>query len=389
MDKSYLYNLFNKNIFSDYFLKDVVYKGYPLHMPRAIEIWEMLLNSLLASIREEFGKVQIVTDLPQTIPTRYLSIFYNDRFNRIEERIPNFTNKQGDKISIMTDALPYLFSKLEEGDVFFSTYNVVRPRNIGVKPLLRDEFIRYFQFVISSNNNSLAQNIEKLEKAIRRFFYNVRISTITVDRHSDSYYLKKSCLHATWINGNIESVLQCGILKKQYELKSGETKSVIDVGGAQRLLATFIYNNSDIHGLFLPHHLRDYDIIIRSEHMNDALLRFCKYVCNMGCKLKYIPENVPLKRIKRIAISASAIAIVVKRTIANHEFLTIYNRDMTVTNLYSNIDIENWFSKKYNAIEMFPYVQQTSHIMSRVYQNELYLRKTKKCYTINSNGLFN
>lgn len=388
MGKKYSYNIYNGKIISEYILNDAICKGFPIHTPKAKAIWELLLNCLLERIHEEFGTIHIIHDLPHTIPTWYLAGFYNDRFSRIEERIPYFTNEEGVKMSVLTDALPYLFSKLDEGNVLFSTYTVVRPRSFGVKPLLRDEFIRYFQFIISLDEKKLDENLERLEKAIFRFFDDIRIPVVKVDRHSDSYYLKKSCLHALWINGNIESVLQCGILRKRHESKSANGKVVIDVGGAQRLFATFIYNNSDTHGLFLPHHLRDCDVIIRSDQAIELLDLFTENVCGIGGRLKYIPEHLPLNKIKSMAISESAIAIAVKRIVDNRQFLTMYNRDMTVTNLYSNQDVAEWISQKYDIIERMPFEQQQKQIFSRINQNELYF-KTNKHYTLIKEGLFN
>lgn len=388
MNKNYSYTIFNNRIISEHFLNDVVGKGFTIHTPEAIAIWEMLLNNLLDNIREEFGSVQIIRVQPQTIPTDFLASFYDERFSRIEDRIPNFTDEQGTQMSVVTDALPYLISKLDKENILFSTYTVVRPREFGLKSLLRDEFIRYFQFVISSDENNLDESLGKLEKAIFHFFDTIRISVVNVDRYSDSYYLKKSCLHALWINGNVESVLQCGILRKRHESKSSNPKVVIDVGGAQRLLATFIYNNSDTHGLFLPHQLRTYDIVIRSEQMTDLLIFFTESLFGIGGRPKYVPEHMPLSKIKRIAISESAIAIVVKRIVDNQEFLTIYNRDLTVTNLYSNRDITEWISNKFNILEKSPFEQQQMQIMSRINQDKLFF-KSNKSYMIIKNGLFN
>lgn len=388
MDKKYAYNICNGKITPEYIINDAICKGFPIHTPKAKAIWEMLLNCLLESIREEFDALQIIYTLPHILPTQYLAGFYNDRFSRIEERIPYFINEEGVKMSVLTDALPYLFSKLDEGNVLFSTYTVVRPRSFGVKPFLRDEFIRYFQFVISLDEKKLDKNLEKIEKAIFRFFDHIRIPVVKVNRHSDSYYLKKSCLHALWMNGNVESVLQCGILRKRYESNSANGKIVIDVGGAQRLLATFIYNNSDTHGLFLPHHLRDFDIIIRSDQTTELLDLFTESVSGIGGRLKYVPEHLPLNKIKRMAITESAIAIVVKRIVDNRNFLTIYNRDMTLTNLYSNQDVADWISQKYDIMERMPFEQQQKQIYSRINQNELYF-KTNKHYPLIKNGLFN
>ena len=388
MNKDYTYKIFNGKILSEYFLKDAIYRGFAIHTPSARTIWEMLLNKLLDNIREEFDNIQIIHFQPQTVPTEFLADFYNDCFSRIEDRIPHFTNEQGVKMSVMTDALPYLFTKLDEGDVLFSTYTSVRPRVFGLKPLLRDEFIRYFQFIVSLDEKKLDENLGKLEKAIFRFFDEIRIPVVKVDRHSDSYYLKKSCLHALWMNGNVESVLQCGILRKRHESKLANGKVVIDMGGAQRLLATFIYNNSDTHGLFLPHHLRDCDIIIRSDQAIELLDLLTESVCGIGGRLKYVPEHLPLSKIKRMAISESAIAIAVKRIVDDRKFLTIYNRDMTVTNLYSNQDVADWISQKYSIIERMPFEQQQKQIFSRIDHDKLYF-KTNKQYTLIKNGLFN
>lgn len=388
MKKSYSYTICNNRIISEYLLKDAFARGFTIHTPKARAIWEILLNNLIEKISEEFGTIRIVRFQPQTIPTDFLADFYNDRFSRIEERIPNFINEQGAKMSVTTDALPYLFSKLDEDNVLFSTYTVVRPRKFGLKSLLRDEFIRYFQFVISSDENNLDENLVKLEKALFRFFDDIRIPVVNVDRHSDSYYSKKSCLHALWMNGNVESVLQCGILKKRQELNSAKGRVVIDVGGAQRLLATFIYNNSDVHGLFLPHHLRECDIIIRSELTSDLLNSFTNSLRIIGGRPKFVSEHLPLRKIKRMAISESAIAIVVKRIVNKQEFLTIYNRDLTVTNLYSNCDISEWISNKYSSIEKAPFERQQEQISARVDHDKL-IFKSNKCYMIIKNGLFN
>ena len=383
------YIISNRDAISDFLLKDALYKGFPLHTPKARNVWEMLLNGLLESIDEEFGEVRIVKGIPPIIPTRFLEDFYDDRFERIAVRIPNFTNEMGVGMSVMTDALPSLFPQLDDDNVLFSTYTVVRPRTFGVKPFLRDEFIRYFQIVVSSEERNMDETLRKLDKAIHRFFDRVRISVIAVDRYSDSYYVKKSCLHAVWTNGNIESVLQCGILKKRHVTDSGTGKMVIEVGGTQRLLATFIYSNTDIHGLFLPHYFRNYDIIVRSEQPTKLLTMFEEHVCGMGGRLKYVSEDLSLRKTKRIAISESALAIVVKRIINNMEFMTVYNRDMTVVNLYSIRDIDDWMLQKYRIMEEKPFEQQQTQIKTRIKQGRLHFKCGEKSYPVIESGIFN
>lgn len=387
MSRSNLYTIYNKRIISEYLLKDAICKGFSIHTPKALSIWEMLLNCLLECFHNEFGEISIVRTLPQTTPIQFLEDFYNDRFNRIEERIPYYTNRQGERMSVVTDALPYLFSKLGDSEVLFSTYTVVRPRTFGVKALLRDEFIRYFQFIITADVNSREELLNKLGNAISSFFYKTRIAYVAVDRHSDSYYLKKSCMHALWLNGNIESILQCGIIKKREDSMRANGKIVIDVGGAQRLLAMFIYNNSDSFGLFLPYSLRDYDIIIRAEHKTDILKFYAENASSMGCRIKYVPEDLSLNKVKEIAISDSAIAIVVKRKVNEKNFITIYNRDMTSSDLFSNEDVMEWISHKAYFLEKNLYQQQQIQIQSKIVNDNLYYKKNKY-YRLIKKGIF-
>ena len=383
-----MYEVFNRKTVSNYIFQDAICKGYSIHSLSAVSLWEMLLNSLLECFADELGEIKVINTVPSLIDSNVLTEFYGEHFYRIENRIPNFDDDKGNRQFIITDELPYLVSRLKQSDKVFSAYTVVRPRSFAVKPFLREEFIRYFQFVISSDKMNIDKCIGNIKRAAIRFFKQVRISVVLVDRHSDSYYLKKSCFHSAWMNGNIESVLQCGILRNHFDSVSGKDRIIIDVGGAQRMLASFIYTNSDTHGLFLPYHMRKVDIIIRSDRKTDILSKFEKIVSGVGCRIKVIYDDMPLKKIKKMAIAESAIAIVVQRVSEGKEFLTVYNRDMTKTDIYIDCNIGEWIKQKYNVIENLAYDKQISIINSQIDEKKTTLRKGNKCYSIIKDGLF-
>lgn len=383
-----MYSVFNRKTVANYISQDGICKGYSIHSPRGVKLWTLILNCLFECFCEEFGDIKIINSVPPMLTYDFLSEFYGDRFYRIENRIPK-VNINNEIAFITTDALPYLVSNLQYADAMFSTYTVVRPRSFAVKPYLREEFIRYFQFVIATDKNNVLDLIEKVEKAANSFFDKLRLSVVLVDRHSDSYYLKKSCFHSVWMNGNIESVLQCGILRKQFDTVSGDDRVVIDIGGAQRLLATFIYNNSDSYGLFLPHNLREYDVIIRKDKNTEVLEKFIKGVTAEGCRIQFGCEDIPLKKVRNKAIEESAVAIVAQRRVDGKEFLTVYNRDMTITNIYDDSDVIKWIANKYSILENYSYHKQASIIASKIANNKLYYKNEKKGYAIIENGLFN
>lgn len=384
-----MYNVLNRKTVSDFIFQDEIYRGFSIHSPKGVALWEMLLNCLLECFDEELGDIKIIRCVPQIIRSDFLSDFYEDHFYRIENRIPCMKTDEGHPLFMTTDELPYLFSNLDKGNTLFSTYTVVRPRSFAVKPYLREEFIRYFQFLVSADVNELDDTIERVKNASVRFFERIRIPVVLVDRHSDSYYFKKSCFHSVWLNGNIESVLQCGILRKKTDASSGKGRAVIDVGGAQRLLASFIYANSDSYGLFLPYYLRDYDVIIRGGTQTKLTDTLTKSLRGIGGRIEFSPDSFQLKEIKRIAIEESAIAIAVPRKADGKEFLTIYNRDMTKSDLYSDHDVTEWITQKYKALEQLTYDKQTSMIRSRIRGEKLYFKNSHKSYTIVREGLFN
>ena len=383
-----MYEVFDRKAVSNYIFQDAICKGYSIHSPSAVSLWEMLLNNLLECFVEELGEIKVINTVPSLIDSNILTEFYGDYFYRIENRIPDFVDDEGNRRFITTDELPYLVSRLKQSDILFSAYTVVRPRSFAVKPFLREEFIRYFQFVISSDKMNIDKCIENIKRAAIRFFKQIRVSVILVDRNSDSYYSKKSCFHSVWMNGNIESVLQCGILRKRFDSLSGKDRIIIDIGGAQRMLASFIYTNSDMHGLFLPYHMRNVDIIIRSNKKTNILNKFEKIVSAVDCRLKIIYDNMPLKKIKKMAIAESVLAIVVQRVSEGKEFLTVYNRDMTKTDIYIDRNIEEWIKHKYNIIENLPYDKQVAIINSQVDEKNSNFRKGNKSYSIIKEGLF-
>lgn len=384
-----MYNILNRKIVSDFINQDAICKGYSIHTKKALVLWELLLNCLLECFSEEFDDIKIINTVPQIVESEFLTGFYEDRFCRIENRIPNYKDSHDKKIYIATDELPFLFSNLDKGDALFSAYTVVRPRAFAVKAYLREEFIRYFQFVISTNEKTLDEVIEKIHKAAIRFFKQIRISIVLVDRHSDSYYAKKSCFHAVWLNGNIESVLQCGILKKRFKNDMGENKVVIDVGGAQRLLASFIYANSDSYGLFLPHCMRNYDIIVSCTENSEILDEFIKEANNVGCRVKSLFNVSSTKKVKHSAIEENALAIVVQRKIDGEDFLTVYNRDMTKSDVFLAQDIKEWFKQKYKSLEQLTCAIQTDMINSRIRGNKLFFKNGNSSYEVINDGLFN
>ena len=383
-----MYDVFNRKIVTDFIYQDGICKGYSIHFPRAVRLWNNLLNCLLECFSEEFSDIKIINNVPPMYGYDFLSNFYGKHFYRLENRIPTMIDDTNSKVFITTDALPYLTSKLNNSDAVFSSYTVVRPRSFAVKPFLREEFIRYFQFVIATDEKDLSVTINKIFNAANMFFNRTRIATVIVDRHSDSYYLKKSCYHSVWMNGNIESVLQCGILKKHFDTVSGTERVVIDIGGAQRLLATFIYNNSDKYGLFLPYHLRDYDIVVRADQNTKIIERFVKYAIAAGYRVKICPANLPLKKAKNIAVEESVLAVVAQRKVAGNDFLTIYNRDMSISNIHTDSEITEWIHNYCSALESLSYRKQKTIIDSKITNQVLYYKNEKKGYTVIQEGLF-
>ncbi len=384
-----MYDVFNRKTVANYIYQDGICKGYSIHLPKGVALWEKILNSLLECFGEEFDGIKIINTVPPMCNSKLLTNFYAEHFYRIENRIPCVNDRKSNKEYITTDALPYLVSKLNEADNLFSTYTVVRPRSFAVKPFLREEFIRYFQFIISFDENDMANGIEKIMKATNTFFERTRLSVTLVDRHSDSYYLKKSCFHSIWMNGNVESILQCGIIRKRFETMSGKDRIVVDIGGAQRLLASFIYANSDMYGLFLPYYMRDYDIIIRYNNKTEVINSFIKNVTDANYRVKLCPGDLSLKKIKKIAIEESAVAIVTQRMVNGNDFLTIYNRDMSKSDIVTDWDVTEWILKKYPILERLSYEKQYCVIRSRIIGDILYYKNGNKGYTIVREGLFN
>ena len=383
-----MYEILNRNNVSNYIIQDAICKGYSIHSSKCLELWELLLNCLLECFQEEFGEIKIINKVPQLLNSNLLYNFYEDHFCRIEDRIPIIIDDEGNRIFVTTDELPFLFSNLNKGNALFSTYTVVRPRSFAVKPYLREEFIRYFQFVFASRECELGEVIKRVKLATNRFFLKIRMPVVLVDRHSDSYYSTKSCFHSVWMNGNIESVLQCGLLRKRFVTSSNESKFVIDVGGAQRLLAAFIFANSDSYGLFLPHSLRDYDVIVRQTDSMKLLDQFKEHFSKVGGRIKIIRDDIRLKKIKRISIKESAVAIIVQRRIKGNDFLTIYNRDMTKTDIHIDNELQMWRSKKYVFLDKAPYYKQNAIIQSKIHDEKLFFKSSNKSYAVIRDGLF-
>ena len=89
-----------------------------------------------------------------------------------------------------------------------------------------------------------------------------------------------------------------------------------------------------------------------------------------------------------MAIAESVLAIVVQRVSEGKEFLTVYNRDMTKTDIYIDRNIEEWIKHKYNIIENLPYDKQVAIINSQVDEKNSNFRKGNKSYSIIKEGLF-
>ena len=158
-----MYENFDRSIVSKYIYQDEIYKGFSVHSVKALALWEKLLNCLLDNFMEDYHDLKTIQVIPQISNIDFLEDFYGDYFYRIKNRIPSFSDDNGNRRFITTDALPYLVSSLNIGDEVFSTYTVVRPRSFAVKPFLREEFIRYFQFVIASDESDILRNIDKIK----------------------------------------------------------------------------------------------------------------------------------------------------------------------------------------------------------------------------------
>lgn len=89
------------------------------------------------------------------------------------------------------------------------------------------------------------------------------------------------------------------IVKKKIDSASEKDKFVIDVGGAQRMLATFIYANSDSQGLLLPYDMRTVDIIIRIGVETTILKAFERIVASFGCRVKRVNGNKKFNEMKK------------------------------------------------------------------------------------------
>lgn len=383
-----MYELFNKKNVSNYIFQDEICKGYSVHSAVAISVWEKLLNCLIECFTNELGEIELLDKLPMLIDSKILIDFYGEHFYRIKDRIPSIRYSDGHEKYVATDELPYLVSALKYYDRVFASYTVVRPRNFAVKPFLREEFIRYFQFAISSDENDMDKLIIQIKRAAMQFFVKIRMQVVLVDRQSDSYYSKKSCFHSVWMNGNIESVLQCGLLRKKIDSASEKDKFVIDVGGAQRMLATFIYANSDSQGLLLPYDMRTVDIIIRIGVETTILKAFERIVASFGCRVKRVNGNKKFNEMKKIAVDQGALAVVVQRIVDGKDFLTIYNRDMTKTDVRSISETVEWFEEKYRTIENMSYIKQQQLINAKLDLNGTVLRKGNKVYPVIEEGLF-
>lgn len=379
--------VFNNKYISSFIIPNEICKGFSIHSLQGIIIWEKILNTLIGSFEKEFSKVSIVKNLPVTCDIKLLKSFYGDKFYRISDRIPFYVDYNHKKKQIITDELPFLSRYVAEKKCIFATYSVVRPRSFAVKTFLREEFIRYFQIIVSFKDDEKKLILDKISKALTMFFEKLNINVVLVDRASDSYYEKKSCYHAVWLNGHIESILQCGLLKNK---STKNDKFLIDIGGAQRLLATFLFANSDSSGLYLPKFFRDFDVMLVSKKHSNFLDQIIK-CCNES-DIRVLKNDklgiVPINKIKFIAKQNSLNAILIQRIVENKEFITIYTRDNAKTDIYTIKDLQVWINRTYYDIENESQAMQKEIIDSHIHKNKLYPTESYKSYNIISEGLF-
>lgn len=335
-----------KYIYPNYFAK-----GYPLLTTKVNEIWANILNILINCFEKEFNDITIVNNLPLTYDMTFVSRFYGKYFKKIEEMIPTYINDNNVKKVLLTDKLPAVVSYLKDNklDNLIATYSVVRPRSFGLRTYLYEEFIRYFQMIVSTEQYNEREFTQKIRKALEEFFSRINLHVVLCGRISESYYSKKSTYFSVWLDNRITDILQCGLLRKNvvesiYILD--KPRLIMDIGGTQRLITAWIYANSDKFGLKFPREMRQYDILLevkQETEINKKILELCKEKGYRVLLDKSLGKQ-KINKIRNLGYSQSVDILLLQRIQGKKEFYNLYYRDgrkITIDSLEKLINILN------------------------------------------------
>lgn len=311
------------------------------------ELWSDIMNVFIECIEDYVGPVSIDNALPSYCNIEDLENFYGNYFYRIKDRMPTFIGHENERCVLITDKLPFVTKHLckQDTSILLSTYTVVRPRSFALKPFLREEFIRYFQIVISSKRVNKEITLVKIKNALLAFFKRINLHVVLVNRPSKSYYESKSCFYAVWPNGTSVSILQCGVLQHDVSkifLPSGDDSFILDIGGAQRLLASWIYANSDTKGIIFPEEFRSDDIVFAAKSQNDIndcfIDALAKHKIRVSCDYSLGVRSIG--KIKRSAYDKSVYALFIQRCIGDKYFYVVFfrNGESVTINSISELD---------------------------------------------------
>ena len=389
------YGLHNEKLLASYIYPNFLFKGYSLHTSEINEIWTNVMNILIECIEEKIGSVSIVNTLPSFCNAKELSIFYGNYFHRIEDRIPSFLGNNNEKYFLVTDKLPFAAKYLRERNIkgLFTTYTVVRPRSFALKPFLREEFIRYFQLIVSSKSKDKQRFITEIYSALSEFFKRINLHVVLANRPSESYYEKKSCFYAIWPNKRVVSVLQCGLLREEVVktiFSSNDNSFILDIGGAQRLMASWLYANSDIYGIIYPEDFRKYDIMLsmkKRTKMNDQVIELCKKR-NLRVLVDDSLGTKKINRIRNIAYKEGAWALLIQRIYNGEEFYNVFFRNGKSIKINSINKVNKWLTLLSDSIKNEAIESQKQIFKNQIQNGILFPSMNNKGLSIINEGLF-
>lgn len=327
-------------------------KGYPLITIKLNEIWAKMLNILINCFEKEFGNISVVNTLPLTSNMDLLSRFYGKYFNKLEDQIPVFIDSNNDKKVLLTDKLPLAVNYLKNNkiDNLITTYTVVRPRSFGLQTYLYEEFIRYFQLLISTVKYDEDEYTKKIRNALTDFFKKINLYVVLGGRPSESYYVKKSTFFSVWFDNRITDILQCGLLRESVVESvyiSNKSRLIMDIGGSQRLITSWLYANSDSIGLKFPYEMRQYDILFAIKEttvMSKKVVELCE---NKNFRI-LIDQSLGKKKfnqIKNLGYNESVDVLILQRKENGKEFYNVFFRDGKTETVDSIAKIEFLLSK--------------------------------------------
>ena len=360
-----------KYIYPNYFSK-----GYPLLTPKINDIWADILNILIECFEKEFKDIKIVNTLPLTYDINFLSKFYGKYFNKIEEMIPRYQKDDNKEKALLTDKLPVVVNYINNKkiDNLISTYTVVRPRSFGLRTYLYEEFIRYFQLIISTDKLEKKEFTRKIKSSLEEFFRKINLEVILAGRISESYYSNKSTFFSIWLDDRITDILQCGLLRKNVVdsifTSDKKIRFVMDIGGSQRLITAWIYANSDKLGLKFPKAMRQYDILLEVKsptELSQKIMNYCK-----ENKIRVLfDESLGKKKINKIrnlGYSQSVDILLLQRNRDGKEFYEVFYRNGD-KRLISNI---NELKDCYNNYEDIFLVNQKKIIKNHINNQKIH-----------------